>query len=89
MSNDLSAKLREAWCNHTGGEPFNKDLLLDAADRIEKIQNSMHEAMRHSTKQWVKNGQRANDQLGVVALVLANGLGLVERAMDDLVRDKE
>lgn len=35
MNRDLVARLREAWCNHREGKPFDKDLFLEAADRIE------------------------------------------------------
>lgn len=35
MNRNLVARLREAWCNHREGKPFDRDLLLEAADRAE------------------------------------------------------
>ena len=50
----------------------------EAADEIEKLRNSMEAAMQHAIKFWKKNGAKSDDQLGVVGLLLAHGLGLTK-----------
>jgi hypothetical protein len=54
-------------------------LATEAADYIEKLQSNMNEAMNHAVKSWEENGMKVDDQLGVVALILAVGLGLTEK----------
>jgi hypothetical protein len=54
-------------------------IAMEAADEIEKLQSNMTEAMNHAVKAWKENGMKVDDQLGVVALILAVGLGLTEK----------
>jgi hypothetical protein len=75
MTNDLVKRLRE-YCDG------NNDLMDAAADEIEKLQSNMTEAMNHAVKAWKENGMKTDDQLGVVALILAHGLGLTEKKDD-------
>ena len=75
MTDDLVKRLRE-YCDG------NNDLMDAAADEIEKLQSNMTEAMNHAVKAWKENGMKTDDQLGVVALILAHGLGLTEKKDD-------
>jgi uncharacterized protein YPO0396 len=47
---------------------------------IERLRGNMYQAMHHATESWKENGQELDDQLGVVALILANGLGIISDA---------
>ena len=76
MTDDLVKRLRE-YCDG------NNDLMDAAADEIEKLQSNMTEAMNHAVKAWKENGMKVDDQLGVVALILAAGLGLTEKKDDN------
>ena len=76
MTDDLVKRLRE-YCDG------NNDLMDAAADEIEKLQSNMTEAMNHAVKEWKENGMKVDDQLGVVALILAAGLGLTEKKDDN------
>jgi len=58
-------------------------LAMEAADYIEKLQSNMTEAMNHAVKAWKENGMKTNDRLGIVALILAAGLGLTEKKDDN------
>ena len=44
------------------------------------MRGNMYQAMHHAAKIWKENGQELDDQLGVVALILANGLGIISDA---------
>jgi hypothetical protein len=76
VTDDLVKRLRE-YCDG------NNDLMDAAADEIEKLQSNMTEAMNHAVKAWKENGMKVDDQLGVVALILAAGLGLTEKKDDN------
>lgn len=56
------------------------DLEGQAADEIERLRGNMYQAMHHAAEIWKENGQELDDQLGVVALILANGLGIIPDA---------
>ena len=56
------------------------EVVVDAIDEIERLRGNMYQAMHHATESWKENGQKSNDQLGVVALILANGLGIISDA---------
>jgi len=83
MSDDLVKRLREEivlerlsfGCVSMRRNPDGPE----AADRIEELQSNMKEAMDHAVKGWKENGMKTDDQLGVVALILAHGLGLTEK----------
>ena len=51
--------------------------LANAANRVAELEDNMRETMNHAVKSWKENGMKMDDQLGIVALLLANGLGLV------------
>ena len=70
MSDDLLTYLND--CYAFNGDPAIKK----AIDRIEEQTQNMTEAMNHCVKHWKENGAKDDDQLGVVALILAHGLGL-------------
>jgi hypothetical protein len=75
VTDDLVKRLREEdpECG------LRHSLAMEAADEIEKLQSNMTEAMNHAIKEWKENGMKVDDQLGVVALILAAGLGLTEK----------
>jgi len=56
------------------------EVVVDAIDEIERLRGNMYQAMHHAAKIWKENGQELDDQLGVVALILANGLGIISDA---------
>ena len=56
------------------------EVVVDAIDEIERLRSNMYQAMHHAADIWKKNGQELDDQLGVVALILANGLGIISDA---------
>ena len=53
--------------------------LADAANKVAELEDNMREAMNHAVKYWKENGMKTDDQLGIVALVLAAGLGLTKK----------
>jgi len=59
---------------------MDKITLQDAMDEIERLRGNMYQAMHHAAEIWKENGQELDDQLGVVALILANGLGIISDA---------
>jgi len=56
------------------------EVVVDAIDEIERLRGNMYQAMHHAAEIWKENGQELDDQLGVVALILANGLGIISDA---------
>ena len=56
------------------------EVVVDAIDEIERFRSNMYQAMHHAAEIWKENGQELDDQLGVVALILANGLGIISDA---------
>jgi len=56
------------------------EVVVDAIDEIERLRSNMYQAMHHAAEIWKENGQELDDQLGVVALILANGLGIISDA---------
>ena len=56
------------------------EVVVDAIDEIERLRSNMYQAMHHADEIWKENGQELDDQLGVVALILANGLGIISDA---------
>jgi len=56
------------------------EVVVDAIDEIERLRSNMYQAMHHAAEIWEENGQELDDQLGVVALILANGLGIISDA---------
>jgi len=44
------------------------------------LRGNMYQAMHHAAEIWKENGQELDDQLGVFALILANGLGIISDA---------
>ena len=73
MSHKLAQELRES-AKATFYDPLKSELNR-AADCIDKLTLSALEARHHCVKSWKENGERNDDQLGVVALILSNGLG--------------
>jgi hypothetical protein len=63
-----------------GGSGVSTDLAMKAIDEIERLRGNMYQAMHHAAEIWKENGQESDDQLGVVALILANGLGIIPDA---------
>ena len=53
------------------------EVISDAIDEIERLRGNMYQAMHHAAEIWKEDGQELDDQLGVVALILANGLGII------------
>jgi len=56
------------------------EVVVDAIDEIKRLRGNMYQAMHHAAEIWKENGQELDDQLGVVALILANGLGIISDA---------
>lgn len=57
---------------------FRDPVIKKAIDEIERLEQNMNEAMDAALKQWRLNGCKNDDQLGIVALILAHGLGLTD-----------
>jgi hypothetical protein len=75
---DIVERLREKKRTITSDEVFADR--SEAADEIERLRGNMYQAMHHAAEIWKENGQELDDQLGVVALILANGLGIISDA---------
>lgn len=75
---DIVKLLRDAVNRHYGKDPCG--IMAEAADEIERLRDNMYQAMHHAAEIWKENGQELDDQLGVVALILANGLGIISDA---------
>jgi hypothetical protein len=59
---------------------FMRDpVIKKALDELERVDGVMNEAMDLCLKQWRENGCKDDDQFGIVALLLAHGLGLTDR----------
>jgi len=72
------------WKDGKWYSKFHRDAWIKAvkpyADEIERLRGNMYQAMHHAAEIWKENGQELDDQLGVVALILANGLGIISDA---------
>ena len=53
--------------------------LANAANKVAELEDNMFEAMNHAVKYWKENGMKTDDQLGIVSLILAVGLGLTKK----------
>jgi len=83
---DIVEKARQHFPLETTGQPFQTHelqrikVVREMADEIERLRGNMYQAMHHAAEIWKENGQELDDQLGVVALILANGLGIISDA---------
>jgi len=78
---DIVERLRQEIAGYTDGPIEAAEATMhEAADEIERLRINMYQAMHHAAEIWKENGKKLDDQLGVVALILANGLGIIPDA---------